>query len=722
MVVNVSEFNTEFFRSVDILPAPRGNRGTKVKNKYLDCICAFDIETTRIKCIEQSIMYVWQFQIDEDITVIGRTWQDFIKFLYGIMQNTPEESKLVIYVHNLSYEFTFLKGIYHFKSEEVFALDDRKVLKCSMFDRFEFRCSYLQTNMSLKEFTSKFHVKHVKLDDFVYAGERYPWTELSARELEYCVNDVLGLVEALKAEMLRDNDTLYTIPMTSTGYVRRDVKEAMRSISHYYIREIQPDWNVYTLLHDAFRGGNTHANRFFVTSADNQTILQNVHSADRSSSYPEVLCNELFPVKPFFEVQKSKTNEQHLRELITERGKACLFRAILEHVTLKDKYFGCPYIPKSKCRNIINGVFDNGRVLSADYLEIALTDIDLKIIDMEYNYILTPEVIYYSTYGRLPNALKNVIIQYYKGKTELKGVAGQEVYYMKNKNLLNAIYGMMATNPVRDKILYDLNGKDIYGKHKEFLPDNEQDKPAELVKANMKAFLSYAWGVWTTAHARYALECGIHLAHYQNPDVFFIYADTDSVKYIGNIDWTEYNTGRIAASTESGAYATDPKGVTHYMGVFEQEDDYSEFATMGAKKYAGRGVPKKAKEFLSGKRKGSVLRPCSDGTYKLDAKLHITIAGVSKKLGGSELERAGGLEAFKEEFTFVAAGGLEAVYNDIPEITSYSPDGVHTVEITSNVVLRESTYTLGLTADYMRILTLSKIELDKLFNDVLEYL
>lgn len=722
MIVSVDEFNMSYFESVDILPAPRGNRGTKNKSRYLDCICAFDIETTRIKAIEQSVMYVWQFQVDELCTVIGRTWQDFIKFLYGIKQHTPEGVKLVIYVHNLSYEFTFLKGIYGFKSEEVFALDDRKVLKCSMFDKFEFRCSYLQTNMSLKEFTTKFHVKHCKLDDFIYTNERYPWTELNSREFEYCANDVIGLVEALKAEMLRDGDNLYTIPMTSTGYVRRDVKQAMRAVSHYYIKDLQPDWGVYSLLHDAFRGGNTHANRFFVTSEDNPTILKGLHSADRSSSYPEVLCNELFPVKPFFEVPKSKVNAPYLRELINVREKACLFRAVLEDVQLKDKYFGCPYIPKSKCRNIIGGVFDNGRVLSADYLEIALTDIDLKILDLEYNFILTPEQIYYSTYGKLPNALKNVIIQYYKGKTELKGVEGQEVFYMKNKNLLNAIYGMMATNPVRDKIIYDLNGVDKYGKHKEFNVDSTQDKIADLDTANKKAFLSYAWGVWTTAHARYALEQGIQMAHYQNPDVFFVYADTDSVKYIGDIDWSVYNNGRIAASTESGAFATDPKGITHYMGVFEQEDDYSEFATMGAKKYVGRGVPKTAQEFLKGKRKDSVLLPQPDGTYKLAAKLHITIAGVSKKEGGHELELAGGLAAFKEGFTFVAAGGLEAVYNDIPEITSYSPDGVHTIEITSNVVLRESTYTLGHTEDYLRILSLSKMELDKLFNDVLEYL
>jgi hypothetical protein len=45
--------------------------------RFADCVCAFDIETTRLTEIEQSIMYVWQFCIDftggEDLVIMGRT-------------------------------------------------------------------------------------------------------------------------------------------------------------------------------------------------------------------------------------------------------------------------------------------------------------------------------------------------------------------------------------------------------------------------------------------------------------------------------------------------------------------------------------------------------------------------------------------------------------------------------------------------------------------------
>lgn len=163
----------------------------------------------------------------------------------------------------------------------------------------------------------------------------------------------------------------------------------------------------------------------------------------------------------------------------------------------------------------------------------------------------------------------------------------------------------------------------------------------------------------------------------------FVYCDTDSVKYLGEIDLSKFNKERIQDSKNSGAFATDPQGITHYMGVYEKEHDMCEFKTMGAKKYVYR--------------------------ENKEDELVCTIAGVSKSQGGKELEENGGIEAFREGFTFNKAGGLEAVYNDCQIIKQIELFG-HTIEITSNVVLRPSTYTLGLTADYKRLLTESRYE------------
>ena len=83
-----------------------------------------------------------------------------------------------------------------------------------------------------------------------------------------------------------------------------------------------------------------------------------------------------------------------------------------------------------------------------------------------------------------------------------------------------------------------------------------------------------------------------------------------------------------------------------------------------------------------------------------NGKLHITIAGVNKKKGGQEL---GDIRNFREGFIFREAGGTESIYNDNIHFT-YFLDG-HYILITDNVVIRESTYELGLTEEYRRILT-----------------
>ena len=670
MIIPPEKFPYDWLYEIPLVKRKAGNQRTRKRIQYKDLITAFDIETTRLKDIEQSIMYVWQWQFGDEYTVVGRTWEQFEAFQRKL-KAVLEDSVLVVFVHNLSYEFQFLRGIYPFNQDEVFAIKSRKVLKCNMWDSFEFRCSYIHSNMNLDTYTKKMGVKHKKLTGtFDYEKIRYPWTELSDEELAYCVHDVQGLVEAIEIEMEHDGDNLYTFPLTSTGYVRRDAKKAMSQVNYRFVKEQLPDYEIYKMLREAFRGGNTHANRYYT----NYT-LHNVHSADRSSSYPDVMCNCKFPISEFYRL--GDIGYEEVVKMIGKRQKACLMRVAISGLHLTRIDWGCPYLSLSKCRHIENALEDNGRILSADYLETTVTDIDLKIILDEYSFT---DIKFYDVatarYGYLPEQLIKTICQYYHYKTELKNVSGQELLYMKSKNKLNSLYGMCAQDPVKQSILFIDN---------DFKEQNENEAEL-LLEYNKKAFLAYQWGVWVTAWARYRLEEGIQLAHgdVNDPNApQFVYCDTDSVKYLGEIDLTKFNTERIKDSKRSGAYATDPQGITHYMGVYEKEHDMCEFRTMGAKKYVYRETP--------------------------DDKLVCTIAGVSKSLGGKELEEHGGITAFHEGFTFDKAGGLEAVYNDNTEQCDIVRDG-HQLKVTSNVVLRQSTYTLGLTADYKRLLTQIRYE------------
>lgn len=633
-----------------------GNPASRSKKRYLDIVTAFDIETSKLPEQDQSIMYIWQWHFDGIGTLIGRTWRELHRFIERLARIIGDEYTLVVLVHNLSYEFQFLRTIYDFTADDVFALDRRKVCKCTMYDKaLEYRCTYIHSNMSLAAYTKKFNVQHQKLsgDEFDYKVVRYPWTPLTDRELEYCCNDVIGLVEAYKAEMKMDGDNLASMPLTSTGYVRRDVKRAMRVCGTKRVLEAQPTLEVYQLLKEAFRGGDTHANRFYTGK-----IIPDVKSVDRSSSYPDVLVNCKFPLTEF-----RPAGGLTIPNLIKAK-RAFLFRAKFTGFRSRDPYWGFPYISRSKCRQIMNPYADNGRILSADYLETTLTDVDWKIVKKQYKWDdMEACDLYYSRYGYLPNPLVTTCIEYYRDKTALKGSpedSYEAMLYGKKKALLNSLYGCMAQDQCKQGIIFD---------GQNFLID---DKPiTELLEKNSKrAYLCYAWGVWITAWARLRLQEGLELA-----GDGAIYCDTDSVKYVGDVDWTAYNTKRIKSSTRSSAYADDPTGERHYMGVFEYEGLYDEFKTLGAKKYA----------------------------YTQNGDLHITISGVEKKKGAAELKAAGGLEAFKEGMVFIKGGGTESIYNDDTPCSTIQIDG-HDLEIGPNICIKDSTYTVGLTADYLRVL------------------
>lgn len=644
---------------------PYAKRGIR----YINCVCAFDIETyTFERTLDdwQAAMYIWQMQVDRDYTIIGRTWEEFRAVVDRLCEYLEDGEYVVVYVHNLSYEFQFLKSI--LPVGRVFARDRRKVVSFTS-GHLEFRCSYAHSNMSLLEYTRKMQVAHVKLHDTVdYQMERWFDTPLEDDLIRYGAYDVMGVVEAIYADMEVEGDDLYTIPLTSTGYVRREAKKAMRTMTEEYRAGIKPPYEVYRLERWAFRGGDTHANRYYAG-----LILDNVHSVDISSSYPAAQCMREYPVGEWEEVRGGWPEVI----LMLKHRRPFLCQAVFYGVRLRDENWGCPYLSISKCRNLKGYEPDNGRVLNAEILETALTDVDMQILLEEYQWesVVVREC-WAARYGRLPEAYVQLIQRYYRIKTELKGVGGQEVYYVKSKNKINSFYGMTAQNPVMDT--YQYAGGVIELVERDAREAYEKSKP----------WMPYAWGVWCTAHARRALHEGIKLA-----GDGFVYCDTDSVKFIGDADFSAYNRRAKQDAEATGCVAEDKHGRVYHMGVYESDGSYSKFCTWGAKKYAS-----------------------ADDS----GRVQITVAGVNKYLGARELEEAGGITAFKPGFVFRAGGGLEAIYNDVIDNPVYRrPDGVE-ITIISNVALVPSTYTLGLADAYAVLLSAYNVDKckDMLYNSL----
>lgn len=638
------------------------------KTEYYNIPCAFDIETTNVPPVERTwvdkngrekketierayaFMYQWQLCIDKYV-LFGRTWEEWITTMdmLSVKLGLGDGCRLVIYVHNLPYEFQFMHDFQEIES--MFARTKRKPMKYVEKRGIEWRCSYMLSNMSLAKFCENSrNVTHGKIvGEYDYEKTRTPHTVLTDDEEQYCYNDVYGLCECIRDRLTDDN--IVTIPLTSTGYVRREFRKAVLSNieNRKLFAKTRPTPECYALLKEAFAGGNTHANYRKVGYT-----IEHVRSYDITSSYPGVMLRKKFPMS-FVKIRDSKWSEYY------RNGEALLFR--IRWVGLKyKKQAGIPCISISKARQRSGIINDNGRVLKAETFEMTLTDLDFKIIVSMYEWQeMYVHDVYTAHYDYLPLEFRQKLYEYFEQKTMLKGTV-HEYEYMKSKNRINSAYGMMVTDIVAPEIIYQ-NG-------------TWSEKPVSIEHAiadyyhNKNSFLAYQWGVWVTAWARTELQKGIDAC---GRDI--IYVDTDSIKTTKDVSTEiERINAEVIEETESTGMkgSVEHNGKTYYMGTWDYEGTYDEFKTLGAKKYV-------VKEY---------------------EKYKTTVAGLSKAVGARYINEHG-IDFFSIGSVFEHCGNLTATYNDdtIHDITIDE----HTFLTASNLALIDSDYTLGVTQEYWEL-------------------
>lgn len=221
---------------------------------------------------------------------------------------------------------------------------------------------------------------------------------------------------------------------------------------------------------------------------------------------------------------------------------------------------------------------------------------------------------------------------------------------------------MMVQNPIKPVYVLDKDSNKL-------VPDESKDVLTLVEEYQRKGWLPYQWGVWVTSLARFKLHEGLACIDPEN----WLYADTDSLKFRGTYDDAFEKLNQKYRDEELSA--ADRNGSIHYLGIFEDDDKggYKKFITLGAKKYA---------------------------YVDLNDKLHVTISGVNKRKAPAELKK---IERLKEGFVFRAAGGTESIFNDDPPIKEVKIQG-HVQKITSNVMIKDSTYTVSLNPEYKRLL------------------
>ena len=663
---------------------PMGKKRRRKDKRYtMNVYAAFDIETStvwmdqdRTKYDVHSFMYSWAFQIEE-LTITGREWDSFFSFLSRLkagLEYVKDElfcevtPKLIIWVHNLAYEFSFLSGLYNFTDEECFFRDVRKPIYVSMFEVFELRCSYIQTNLSLSMLCKQMGVpEKLSGQQFNYDKIRYPWTELTDYEQQYIITDVESLVLAMKKRVSMAGDNLVSVPLTSTGYVRRECKAALTG--HYYdLSDMKPDERQYRLLRKAFRGGNTHANRNYVNR-----IITDVNSYDIVSCYPTQQLTMRFPMKPYRWLDYRLTLDRVFKFIGLGYSVVGLYQ--FKGLRLKNKKTPIPYISLGRCE-CLGFKLDNGRVLECEYCEIALTEVDLEIVLNQYIFdeISILECMA-AQKDYLPVEYRQVIQEYFNNKTKLKGDDTDTGLYLytKSKNMLNSVYGMSATDPIHQEILYRSG---LYQRSSYYTMT-----PEEIEKALKSAPFPYQWGVYTTAYARQQLQRAIDLCGNK-----IIYCDTDSVKVKGSVQIEKLNDYQLKKAVAAKAFADDRNGHRHYIGLFEEDAHYDRFITQGAKRYA----------------------------FEKAGKIGVTVSGVTKlrneKTGEYfAVEELKKLERFRVGMVWVKAGGTMAVYNDNDDFDYTDPETGRKVHISKNVSIIPTTYKMTYSKDYE--LLLGEIEL-----------
>jgi len=589
---------------------------------YNDVIIGADTESSKDhkpknrKDICENHLVIWTVTIrayhTNLVTLYGRNPMDFPKCIQKIMDHM-EGTRTILFIHNLGWDWTFLR---RFIMAEYGTPKNQLNVKpyYPLFIEFAnglmIRDSLILAQRKLEKWADDLEVEHRKASGtWDYDKIRHQNTKLSKTDLTYAEYDTLALVECIDATMEALHCKIHSLPYTNTGIVRNETKRrGKKHKAHAHYLKVVPSWESQQKNEMLYHGGFTHANRYIIN------WINEAECRDFASEYPSKILLEKFPGHAFNKFDDEITKDEVL-EMADKYAMKFLFCA--KGVRLKNKRSPMPSIQSYKCLRKEGAVFDNGRIISANYIAIWWCEIDLQIFDELYtcdeSWISNLE---YSAKEYLPRWFTDLVYELFKDKTMLKG--GDPVNYQIKKAMLNSTYGMTVQKPVKVDIKENYvtdDPRDVYKESEDF---NEAEEYEKHIK-RYSSILPYEWGCWITAMAMHDI---FELSKCIADDGIWLYTDTDSI-YATKWDedkLNEYNRKQIDKLHQRGYEGITFEGKTYYPGVAEFDGVYSEFKTCGAKRYACRYADdKRNKE--------------KDRGY-----LKLTVAGVPKKKGADCLK------------------------------------------------------------------------------------
>lgn len=543
---------------------------------------------------------IWTITIrlfDLDIvTIYGRKPSECIQAIKCILEHLKGDMTH-IYVHNLGYDWTFLRRFFFKEFDypvEQLNVKSHYPIMIKFDNGLILKDSMILAQRGLERWANDLDVDAKKaIGDWDYDKLRNQDSIISDQELHYAEFDTLSGTQCIDKLKNQLGKWIGNMPYTSTGILREVVKKlGSLNKAKQDFNKLLVTWNEYEILVTLFHGGYVHGNRNYLAS---NRLFGLIQGYDFASSYPFIELTHKFPMSKFIELKKDDISIDYI--LNNADDHAFMFRLVLVNVKLKDPNFGMPVLQYSKCKTL-NDVTDNGRILAAQVVALYTNEVDLDLINRYYDFDKDRVVITEcrtAQKGYLPKWYRDIVYQLFIDKTKLKGI--DDVLYTIQKYKLNATYGLMVQR--LDKVMYledyETGDYDI----------DESMSPEEVFNKNVRkrsTILPYQWGVWVTSYAMH------NLFDLGSCCKIWLYSDTDSVYGIGwdKYKVKQYNKRCIQMVKNAGYDGVEHNGKIYWLGVAESErkDKYSEFKYMGAKRYCGRSYS--------------------------DNNLHLTVAGVPK--------------------------------------------------------------------------------------------
>lgn len=591
------------------------------KKTYINCYSGFDIETSSIN--EFAFMYKWQLSIKCDdylnkktqYVISGRQWQEFIDILDRLIAHFElnKNKRIIIWVANLSYEFQFMRKWLNIT--DGFFREKRKPFYIVHNECIEFREALNFVGNSLKKLAENVCNTQKCVGDLDFSIVRDYNSILSEKEEGYCDNDVIILSEFsewyFKKYIIERNFT----PVSIQSDIRRQLKEKAKA--DFNIKELQrnimsamPSETLYNIMMSSvFRGGYVHANYKYVGKTLDKSYKMG--SWDYTSSYPGEMEHKYMPFK-FIRIENDMFNDDLLKK------KCCIIIVTFYNIENTTNH---SIESKSKCIELESPLIDNGRILKAKKMTVALTELDYLIYKKFYKWSKKEiKCLYIADKIKLPNYLLSTLENPYIDKSILKS---QHNNYAYEKSVVNSNYGVLVTKRQVNEIKYNNETSDY---------DIEEGQDYYSYCRN--SITLPQWGLWITAHARFkicsmifAIENSNTKNEKSNRKSEVVYCDTDSLKvtHYKEVEQliNDYNNRTMEINKSMCKKRDLPFEYFNDLNCLDFEGEIKTFKTLGAKRYIYVDKNNKIHQTIAGLPKDTLLRVAKNQHLKSKKKYNI---------------------------------------------------------------------------------------------------